>query len=365
MNNLVVQVLKNPLIIDDFTDNDWMLFVAQGYATYLLGRLCNVISAAGLIESTPDKVKWHLLSAERVSQAHNRDVAIEVRKIKQVLKISGVQPVFLKGTAYLLANDIAAQGRVFADVDVYVPREKIPVVENALRWGGWIQEKLNRHDQAYYRKWMHELPPMVNKARGTTLDVHHSLLPLTSRFKLDSNKLNVVDINIQNVLPATDRLLHSIVHLFMETEFDKGLRDLSDIDLLIREHSGKNQYFWIEIITRAKELGIGRLLFYGVRYSQLILATPVNESVSTQIEALYAPFKPVLKVMDCVMLKAITTPKSLDKSVATNVAHFALFLRGHWLKMPIHILLYHTAVKSLCNLTQLFWNGEDAANKNA
>ncbi len=44
--------------------------------------------------------------------------------------------------------------------------------------GEWI--KSDPYDDLYYRRWMHELPPLVHSERGQLVDVHHTILPLTA-----------------------------------------------------------------------------------------------------------------------------------------------------------------------------------------
>ena len=89
---------------------------------------------------------------------------------------------------------------------------------------------------------MHEIPPLQHVKRGTVLDVHHNILPMTNRnmpnvdaFKLE--QINVEGIGTINTLCATDLCIHSSVHLFSESEFQNGLRDISDFDLLLRHFS--------------------------------------------------------------------------------------------------------------------------------
>ncbi|HPZ83074.1 MAG TPA: galactitol-1-phosphate 5-dehydrogenase, partial [Thermogutta sp.] len=40
-------------------------------------------------------------------------------------------------------------------------------------------------DQLYYRRWMHELPPLIHAERDRMIDVHHAILPLTHRIRPD------------------------------------------------------------------------------------------------------------------------------------------------------------------------------------
>lgn len=59
----------------------------------------------------------------------------------------------------------------------------------ALIYRGWAPLKRDRYDQRYYRRWMHELPPLEHVRRQTVIDVHHNILPRTARHVPDARLL--------------------------------------------------------------------------------------------------------------------------------------------------------------------------------
>ncbi len=72
---------------------------------------------------------------------------------------------------------------------------------------------------------MHELPPLQHGKPGTSLDVHHTLLPPTVRLKIDTAALFEMIIPLPAypglyVLPPTDMLLRSAAHLFHQGGFE-------------------------------------------------------------------------------------------------------------------------------------------------
>ena len=73
-----------------------------------------------------------------------------------------------------------------ADVDLLVPESALGAVEQALAARGWQTKELSPYDQHYYREGTHELPPMTHVERDVEVDLHHSILPRTSRLKPDS-----------------------------------------------------------------------------------------------------------------------------------------------------------------------------------
>ena len=95
----------------------------------------------------------------------------------------------MKGSAYVMASLPPARGRYVGDVDLMVPRERIDEVEQRLLERGWQASELDDYDQRYYRESTHEIPPLQHPERDTPLDIHHTIVPLTSRARPDAQAL--------------------------------------------------------------------------------------------------------------------------------------------------------------------------------
>ena len=161
----------------------------------------------------------------------------ELNRIERALKHLQIPILLLKGAAYVAAGLPAARGRLVSDIDIMVPRQALDGAEAALQAAGWRPIKLDPYDQRYYRTWMHELPPLVHSERGTVVDLHHTILPPTSRLKPDPAKLwsaaQPLGTGPLHVLAPPDMVLHSAAHLFHDGDLRFSLRDLVDIaDLL-------------------------------------------------------------------------------------------------------------------------------------
>lgn len=343
------QLLTTPKCITLWDESTWDLLVQQGYASGLLARMYSVLFSEKLIDSIPSHIIWHFESAYKLYQAHYLDVVSEMDKLSQALNIAGITPVFLKGAGYIANRDNCYLGRLFADVDIYIPKDKITSAEQILKWQGWESKQLDDYDESYYRKWMHEIPPMSHKVRGMTVDVHHSLTPLTSKMAMDVAKLenNVVlssETGYKTLAPE-DRVLHSAIHLLLDSEFSKGFRDLSDLDIMLREFSGDNSEFWNLLVSRADDLAIGRVLYYCLMSCQQIFKTPIPQDVIVDIKK-FSPSKVIDKIMLACFHAVLLPNHSSCIPRYINIASSLLFLRSHWLKMPMHILIPHLFHKS-------------------
>jgi hypothetical protein len=252
--------------------------------------------------------------------------------------------VLLKGAGYLFAGLPAARGRLFSDIDILVPRGALPQVEAALMQRGWMTTHHDAYDQRYYRKWMHELPPMQHVTRQSVLDVHHTIVPLTGRLHPDASKLlqaarPVAGQPLLRVLAPVDMVLHSATHLFLNEEFTNGLRDLADLDSLLRQF-GAEPGFWRQLRERAAELELERPLFYALRYGRALLDTPA------EAPGLHGPGGARLRLMDELFLRALQPVHPTASDRLTPLARGTLYLRAHWLRMPPALLAYHLAVKA-------------------
>ena len=182
-----------------------------------------------MLAAVPEAPRRHLEAACKLSHKHHRDVHWEVRCICQSLSPLKVPIILLKGAAYVVSGLPAARGRIFRDIDVMVPRERLDEVELRLLHEGWLWMNRDAYDQHYYRTWTHQLPPMIHHRRMVSLDVHHTIVPVTARPKVDVQALRDASLPLEakadlRVLAPSDMVLHSATHLFNEGEFSHGLR---------------------------------------------------------------------------------------------------------------------------------------------
>ena len=347
--DLIVQVLLDPDRTRALDCQQWDLLIRQGRRANLLGKLAMCLAKRNLMAVIPDAPQRHIISA--LKMANRQDLAIrwEVSRIANAMSLFGIDLVLLKGAAYVLAELPCSRGRTFSDVDILVPKTRIIDAENALRIHGWQSGHHDEYDQRYYRQWMHEIPPMMHVRRGTTIDVHHAILPETARIKVNTAALfeNVQPVKgCDNVfvLGPIDMVLHSATHLFHEGELDNGLRDLFDLDSLLRDFS-RNEGFWAGLMPRASALGLERPLFYALRFTNTLLNTPVPENLLLDVSRAAPPFW-VGHLMTACYKRALRPNHSSSSPRWTWLARKTLYIRSHWMRMPMGQLLRHLAHKA-------------------
>ncbi len=348
-SDLLSRTLRAPHAARGFSLGEWDLLLRQAHHAGLTSRLHHALRQAGCADAVPAPARWHFDAADTLAARQQTAVRWEIVQVQQALDGAGIPLLLLKGAAYVAAGLPAAQGRLFNDLDILVPREALDAAESALLLAGWHATGLSAYDQRYYRRWMHEIPPLQHARRATVIDVHHAILPDTARCRPDPASLRAQAVAVQDcpgvrVLCATDRILHAAAHLFHDGELPHGLRDLSDLDLLLRD-AGSTADFWPHLAARAGELELGRPLFHALRYVRHFFATPVPADADAAL-ARFAPARPLQALLDAMFTRALAPMHPSCEDRLTAAARRAAYVRAHWLRMPPRLLLPHLLHKA-------------------
>lgn len=360
--SLLISVLAGTASDSDIGPRDWEPLLTEARKLRLAARLARVATERGWFERIPLRPRRHLEAALRHCDWQQRVVRWEVGNIERALKAVDTPIVLLKGAAYVMAGLPAARGRIFSDVDVMVRRDRLHDVEGALVAAGWLFSNTDEYDQQYYRKWMHELPPMQHVHRLSVVDVHHTIAPLTSRTPVDSAKLLATARPLEAgaqvwVLAPADMLLHSALHLLQEGEFEHGLRDLFDLDDLFRDF-GRDPAFWLGLIERAAEHRLERPLFYAVQQLRDLLLTPMPDAFLEAVSRLRPSFA-TRRLMGALFRTALTGVPARDELPRIGSARWLLYMRGHYLRMPLPILVPHLLHKGRLRLASALRGGAE------
>ena len=205
-------------------------------------------------------------------------------------------------------------------------------MEAALIAAGWEWVKPDPYDDAYYRQWMHELPPLIHRDRDRMIDVHHSILPLTARPKPDAAALLADSIPISEgslkglrILSPTDRICHAAAHMLADGDLSGGLRNLWDIHCLLTD------------LAPSEDLPI-RAAHHG-------LTAPVAQA-QRLARHLYTPQeKPApLPLQDRLIAKRLLATNAWGQETQKPL-RTAYYLRSHALRMPPMMLARHLVTK--------------------
>ena len=339
-----LRALREPALVLDWTLDDWQRVVRLARRLRLLARLAESIARADILGLVPEQPRRHLLAEIRLSRHRTTATTWALLRVGETLADAPYPRVLLKGAAYIGQDLAIASGRMPSDLDMLVPRAHIAHAQARLVERGWEELELDAHDQIYYREWSHEVPPMRHPAHAVELDLHHDILPPLARTHVDIAlllaRLQTCKWPGWSVLHPVDQVLHSAAHLFLDAEPRERVRDLVDLDGMLREF-GRDDAFWAELPRRASELGLTRVLALAAHFITHWLATPIPHETQDVIRrngpsALQRAW--LLPVMS-----ALLTPTEPDAgtSLRQDIAAKIVLMRYHWQRLPLRLLLPH------------------------
>lgn len=346
MRSTLVKLLIGETTPADLALTDWQSVIDQGRSAQVLGSLYGRLKQRGQLADVADEVLRHLIGQYRLAEKQKRDALAESKRLLPAFAALDAPLILLKGAAYAISQQSCADGRQFSDIDLLIPQDKIEQLEASLHWYGWAGTHQNDYDQRYYRQWMHEIPPLAHKTRGTVIDIHHTLLPLTARLKPDAAKLfedaqAIAAPGAEGLwsLSLTDQLLHCATHVFMDSEVDHAFRDLLDFDGLLALWQAQHSD-WNELIARSAAMDLSMPVFLALRHSRRVFNSPVPKWVEDACRPETLPTWR-LTYLDWLYQKALLPhhPDCLPRGA--GFAQFCLFIRGHYLRMPFRTLFVH------------------------
>lgn len=353
---LLIGVLLEPERARQLAPAEWETLIRQGRSAQLLPRLAVILGEQDLLRHVPAKPQGHLQASLHVLARQRQAVRWEVEHLLLACEQADVPLVLLKGAAYVMAGLPPGRCRVFSDFDLLVPKDSLSRFETVMLMHGWSSAEHGAYDQRYYRTWMHELPPLRHITRDSVVDIHHNLVPDTARRRPDPARLLQAAVACPGrpeirVLNGYDMILHSAVHLFQDGEFDHALRDLFDLRDLVSHfiHSAEDGE---ALVRRAVELDLVIPLVYTFRYLARLLELPVPPSVSAMLKA-HGPGLLGLALRDVIFERALQPDNPTCSDWLSGPARFALYARGHALRMPLALLLPHLARKALTRMNLL------------
>jgi len=347
---LLLETLVSPARGRSLSHDEWDLVVRTARGARLLGVIRARLERAALLDAIAPAVRAHLESDWALAAYRRQMAAREMHAVAKVLRPRRIPLILLKGGAYIAQGLRCADGRLPEDLDLMVPRDRLDEAERALVEAGWAFEETDAYDEHYYRAWSHELPPLRFPEHAIELDVHHTILPPTGRVLPDARALLDAAVAIAGspfcALSPADQVLHACAHLFQDSDCSGRLRDLVDIDALVREHAG-SPGFWAALLSRARLHGLGRCLWYATRYSTAWLQTPIPDEVAAEI-ARFGPGPIGRALMDRLVRRALLPDSPEDEpALRTRFARWLLFARSMWLRMPPWLLAYHGLAKAV------------------
>ncbi len=316
---ILARALADPASVVGLDADGWTGLLAMARAEQLIGTLS--VRLDGL--PMPGAVKSILADARAAAEQGRRAALWEAEMARRALASVGCPVVLLKGTAFVAAGLSAGQGRSIGDLDILVPRRALDAVEAALLAAGWEWVKPDPYDDAYYRRWMHELPPLIHRERDRMIDVHHTILPLTARITPDADALIADSVPLGNglrTLSSNGMIVHAAAHLFADGDLAGGLRNLWDIRCLVEEFGTEG------LDADARRHGLHREVARSLRLVEALF----GDGEAHGIDRLY--------------LRRLIARDDWGRPTRP-ITRLVFYVRSHWLRMPPAMLARHLWTK--------------------
>ena len=322
---MLVRTLRDPATAPLLDTAGWQAVIAVARAELLLGTLASRVDGLAL----PPTVRAVLADATRTAEQGRTAALWEAEAVRRALAPLDCPVVLLKGTAFVAAGLAAGRGRSIGDTDILVPRPALDAVEAALLAAGWEWVKPDLYDDVYYRRWMHELPPLIHRERDRMVDVHHTILPPTARITPNAVALIADAVPLGNglhVLCPTDMICHGAAHLFADGDLSGGLRNLWDLHCLLEEFGTDG------LQARAEHHGLWSQVRRGARQA--------NDLFGTDIPEIWR----VRDSVDPLFRRRLLARDGWGKGTRP-ATRLAFYLRSHWMRMPPLLLARHLWTK--------------------
>ncbi|MBC8386245.1 MAG: nucleotidyltransferase family protein [Gammaproteobacteria bacterium] len=208
------------LCINELSEKNWELLIRQAKSANLAVSLANQVLDKGY--NVPVKAVLHLDSERILTLRQIEATQYEFEKLIKVFSHQEIKAVLLKGAAYIAAGFEFANHRKLSDIDILVDQTCIPGAERELIFYGWVPQQVDDYDKVYYREWMHEIPPLIHRKRGSVIDLHHNIFPPISGISPNSRLLMERAVYMEDIgfwrLSNEDMLIHSAVHFFCKVK---------------------------------------------------------------------------------------------------------------------------------------------------
>jgi hypothetical protein len=327
----LTKALADPPYVLGLDARRWTALLAMAHAEHLAASLAWRLDGLPI----PEAAAAILAEARQASEVQRVQALWEAEMARQALAPCNIPVILLKGTAFAAAGLDAARGRQIGDLDILVPRDRLDEAEAALLGAGWEWVKPDPYDDHYYRTHMHELPPLIHRGRDRMMDVHHTILPLTARRRPNAAALVERAEPLGNglqTLSREDMIVHAVAHLFADGDLSGGLRNLWDVDRLIREFSGDGD-FWTRLHAASAGHSMTPHLSRALRLSHHLFETPVDPWLAWEARR-----------GDVFYLSRLLARNGWGQETR-KILRFAFYVRSHWIRMPPWMLARHLWTK--------------------
>lgn len=220
----------------------WAELVSLANAELITAPVWSALRRCGLERMVPADTADYLRSFHAFNVARNRAILAQLSEFVSTLNSAGIEPMLLKGSAYLVAGLFPDVGdRYLSDIDVLVPEGEVGRAETALEGLGY--RPASEIDYTAH----HHLVPMIHPERPAAIELHRAPVPRYAQRAIPGAELwahaeLATAGNVRSRLASpTDTAMLSFMHSYV-VDRDGALllmplRLFHDMHLLQQRHS--------------------------------------------------------------------------------------------------------------------------------
>ena len=253
---MVVAALFDSSCTLQLTEIDWDALVPAAAADLVLPGLYRRLKEIGV--EIPPGTNEFLAAVEEMNRERNERILDEAVDIARMLNEIGVEPVLLKGAAYLVGEVYPDTGcRYLCDLDLLIPASRSQAAMEILERDGYRADTSD--GMARFRHHY----PQLQRPGGAPIELHHSLGHGVSRRLLageevlrNSRLLEWRGVRVRMPSPehlVTHLVLHSQIHHTYSERIWPPLRAMQDLAMLNRHFAARLD--WAAVRERFRRQG--------------------------------------------------------------------------------------------------------------
>ena len=346
--------------IPECAEGEWEELVRAAASEFVLPAVRQRLGEVGV--QPPPEIAGFLEAVESLNCERNERILDEMRDVASLLNEAGIEPVALKGAAFLLTGVYPKLGcRYLCDLDLLVPSSQLGAAAEALERDGYAQD--GRDPLARFRHHYPQLqrPRGADGSGSVPVELHHSLGHGLSRKLLRGEDMHrearVIEwqgVRIRIPSPehlVTHLILHSQVHHSYSERIWPPLRAMYDLAVIDRHFGARLN--WNEVRKRFRARGQEASLLLHLLQTRQTIGMPlpftfdldwVGKARWARRQALHR--WPLLRVADPVYLASATLSRRfqfltsiVSASGGWKYAAQTLFRPGFYRRLLAEIVL--------------------------
>ena len=192
----------------------WEDLVWMGSSHLVLPALYSAFKRNKLLQLLPHDLSEYLEEIYQLNLNRNRSILKQAKEITHLFHEAGIEPVFLKGVAYLLQDLYPDAGdRVMTDIDILIHPDQMQQAAEILYRNGYAHpEEFAGDDFGKH----HHLPGFEKPGEVAMVELHHTALAgsygkLLKNEEIFSNLTKIEGLNA-SVLSLKHQIILSFVH---------------------------------------------------------------------------------------------------------------------------------------------------------